>query len=107
MSARGKRSRICSATSPYNFTTDEGGYLDRLTALRKTDPARLAQDPGAAAARGSCLSSSHGPWQDTSEGLRCRLLALSQNPHLEADIATIRRALGLALRCYMATSHGS
>ncbi|MGA8417270.1 MAG: hypothetical protein WB808_11705 [Candidatus Dormiibacterota bacterium] len=34
------------------------------------------------------------PWQDTSEGLRARLLFLSENPHLELDCRDVRSALG-------------
>jgi hypothetical protein len=34
------------------------------------------------------------PWQDTSEGLRARLLFLSENPHLELDCRDVRRTLG-------------
>lgn len=72
------------------------GFQRAVVELRRSDPTRAARILRSAAPRlRNVFRLRQVPWQDTSVGLRARLLLLDQNPHLARDAEEARVALGL------------
>ena len=73
------------------------GYLKALGNLRKADPAaaRRAERLLAPLLRERLFRRRSRAWHDTSEGTRVRLKLLPGNPHVQADVQTIRGVLGI------------
>lgn len=78
-----------------NFTVE--GYQEAIGLLRASAPALARRVERALK---SYLATRIFPrrqrrWQDTSEGLRARLMLLPENPHVEQDASAIRTVLGI------------
>jgi hypothetical protein len=73
------------------------GYLEALGNLRKADPAaaRRAERLLAPLLKERLFRRRSREWYETSEGTRVRLKLLPGNPHVQADVQTIRGILGI------------
>lgn len=80
---------------PRDLTSE--GYQLSLRALRRQRPAiaRRVERALEPLVRSRAFPRRQISWQDTSFGLRARLLLLPDNPHLEIDSRSVRAALGV------------
>ena len=74
------------------------GYQEALRQLRKADPAGADRVERVLAPhlKWRIFPRRQTEWHETSEGTRARLALLPGNPHVQADVHTIREVLGIS-----------